>query len=390
MSEQYPDDAVLLGLTTDPDTGVEYIPTGQSPYVLHFRRMLQRLLLATKRANDLRVYAQGDTTIGVRAGRGAINGQPITFAGVSGVTLALSQTHHIWLDSLGSIQQSTSGLPSDRSTFLPLAEVAVGAERIETIIDLRGEAIYSTPGLAAQGLTASADEINQALDGINSSVDSTALNVLTGGSLSTADSEHRHLQVLQDVDGECYFGLINDSANAAAQVSLALSLPNLLPDDLVIFQDRSHGFIRQRYNGKNLVPLGMLPLTWLHSGALTASASDEMVGVVPCDGQIVAAHLSAGTNMASSTGTDGIAASLTVNGSALTSGDAELTSAGGGGFRSTAQGDGVAATLVSTGVEQVTRGDVVKLSLARTALGTVSQEASDIALLVLLRVSLPE
>ena len=64
MSEVYPSDNELLNLLTDNETGVEYIATGQSPYYLQFRRMLYRLLQATRRANDLRVYNEGGLDIG--------------------------------------------------------------------------------------------------------------------------------------------------------------------------------------------------------------------------------------------------------------------------------------------------------------------------------------
>ena len=44
MPERYPSDATLLALSADTATGVEYIPTGQSPYYLQFRKLLQGLL----------------------------------------------------------------------------------------------------------------------------------------------------------------------------------------------------------------------------------------------------------------------------------------------------------------------------------------------------------
>ena len=53
MTEQYPDDNELLQIISDTETGVEYIPTGTAPYYLHFRKLLYRLLLATKPSNDL-------------------------------------------------------------------------------------------------------------------------------------------------------------------------------------------------------------------------------------------------------------------------------------------------------------------------------------------------
>ena len=59
MAEIYPSDAELNALLEDAETGVEYIPSGTTPYYVHFRKLLYRLLLATKRANDLRVYKEG-------------------------------------------------------------------------------------------------------------------------------------------------------------------------------------------------------------------------------------------------------------------------------------------------------------------------------------------
>ena len=69
MAEVYPSDNALLNIETDSETGVEFIPTGQSPYYLQFRRLLYRLLLATKLANDLRVYDEGGLDIGVKSGK---------------------------------------------------------------------------------------------------------------------------------------------------------------------------------------------------------------------------------------------------------------------------------------------------------------------------------
>lgn len=53
MSEVYPSDNELLQIISDTETGVEYIPTGQAPCYLEFRKLLYRLLLATKQGNDL-------------------------------------------------------------------------------------------------------------------------------------------------------------------------------------------------------------------------------------------------------------------------------------------------------------------------------------------------
>jgi len=71
MAETYPADNELLDIISDTETGVEYIPTGTAPYYLHFRKLLYRLLLATKRSNDLRVFDEGNLGIGVKGPEGS-------------------------------------------------------------------------------------------------------------------------------------------------------------------------------------------------------------------------------------------------------------------------------------------------------------------------------
>ena len=66
MAEVYPSDNELLNLQSDSETGVEYIATGTAPYYVEFRKLLYRLLLASRRANDLRIYDEGGLNIGVK------------------------------------------------------------------------------------------------------------------------------------------------------------------------------------------------------------------------------------------------------------------------------------------------------------------------------------
>ena len=47
MAEVYPSDNELLNIQSDSETGVEFIPTGQSPYYLQFRKLLYRLLYSS-------------------------------------------------------------------------------------------------------------------------------------------------------------------------------------------------------------------------------------------------------------------------------------------------------------------------------------------------------
>lgn len=389
MSERYPSDAALLTLTEDEATGVEYIATGRSPYVIEFRRLVQRLALAAQRANDLRVYADGDLTVGVRAGRCVIADVPIVFTGAAAVAMDADATTYVWLDAAGTVQTSTSALPTDRTTFVPLAVVAAGPGAISDITDLRGEALLHVPSLPALGLAATAEELNTALAGIDASVTAAALNVLTGGQLSTADGHHRHVQITQDVDGEAYFRLHNDSSDAAANIGISLNMDNRALPAAFIQQDLVHGFVTQRVDGQTYQLVGVVHAQYAHAGTLDATVSDALVGVVPLDGEVVDVVLSAASNIESDEEADGISAAAKVNGQTLTTTHPQLTDADGGGFRSTAQGDGTAAVVKSDGTQQVMRGDVLTVDLVRSASGTVSSEATDVVVLIVIRAAKP-
>ncbi len=104
MAEVYPSDSELLNIISDGGTGVEYIPTGTAPYYLHFRKLLYRLLLATQRANDLRVFDEGGLDIGVKAGKFWNGTSLVSFAGSSGNTLADDKASvFVYLDSAGNL-----------------------------------------------------------------------------------------------------------------------------------------------------------------------------------------------------------------------------------------------------------------------------------------------
>ena len=277
MPERYPDDVTLLTLDQDPETGVEYIPTGKSPYYLEFRRLVQRTLLAAVRANDLRLYQDGDLTIGVRPGRCWIRGTPLEFAGVSAVSVLPSTTIYFWIDVAGTLQ-SGDDLPTDRSGFIPLAAVTAGAAAISTITDLRGEVFLAAPGL-----------------------------------------------------------------------------------------------------------LGSAVVQFQQAGDFTSSLSNKLVGAAPISGKVEDVILSIGTNIVSSHSTDGVTATAKVNGNALTTTDPRITGAAGTGFRSTAQGNGTPAVVKSDGTEEVQCGDLLTVDVTRTATGTVSGEAANVIVLIVIR-----
>jgi len=153
MPERYPEDAVLLNIAQDPSTGVEYVPTGKTPYFLEFRRLVQRLLLASERANDLRVYQEADLSIGIRPGKAFINSTPLDFPGTSAISVNTNGATYVWVDQAGAPQLSPSGFPVDRTLSIPLAVVNAGASAIDSIDDHRGEAFLHMASLNSLGLT---------------------------------------------------------------------------------------------------------------------------------------------------------------------------------------------------------------------------------------------
>ncbi len=135
-----PIDNELLNLQSDEETGVEYIPTGTAPYYLHFRRLLYRLLLATRRANDLRVYDEGGLDVGVKPGKFWLGTELISYAGSSGNTLADDKPNiYIYLDASGSlVTNEYSGFPNMATTpHVRLAQVSTSSGDIGSITDRR-------------------------------------------------------------------------------------------------------------------------------------------------------------------------------------------------------------------------------------------------------------
>jgi hypothetical protein len=140
MSEIYPCDNELLNLQSDSETGVEYIPTGTAPYYLHFRKLLHRLLLATRRGNDLRVYDEGGLDIGVKAGKFWLGTELISYAGSAGNTLADDKPGiYVYLDAPGNlVTNEYAAFPSMAATpHVRLALVSTSGGRLTSLVDCR-------------------------------------------------------------------------------------------------------------------------------------------------------------------------------------------------------------------------------------------------------------
>ncbi|MHC4188518.1 MAG: hypothetical protein ACYSUB_02430 [Planctomycetota bacterium] len=140
MAEVYPSDNELLNIQSDSETGVEYIATGTAPYYLEFRKFLYRLLLATRRANDLRAYDEGGLDIGVKPGEFWLGTELMSYEGSSGNTLADDkQNIYIYLDSSGSLVTNEYNSFPDMTAapHIRLAIVGTSGGDIESITDCR-------------------------------------------------------------------------------------------------------------------------------------------------------------------------------------------------------------------------------------------------------------
>jgi hypothetical protein len=154
MSEVYPSDNELLNLQSDAETGVEYIPTGTAPYYLHFRKLLYRLLLGMRRANDLRVYDEGGLDIGVKAGKFWQGTDLVEYAGSSSNTLAdNTPSIYVYLDAQGDLVTTEySSFPNMTITpHVRLAVVTTSGGDISSIADCRGGHNIAVP-YAAGGI----------------------------------------------------------------------------------------------------------------------------------------------------------------------------------------------------------------------------------------------
>lgn len=148
MAEIYPSDNDLLNIVSDTETGVEYIPTGTAPYYLQFRKLLYRLLLATKKANELRVCDEGGLDVGVKAGSFWHGTTLVNYSGSSGNTLADDKPNiYVYLDSSGTlVTDEYSAFPDMATTpHIRLAVVTTSSGQITSITDCRGGHSFVIP-----------------------------------------------------------------------------------------------------------------------------------------------------------------------------------------------------------------------------------------------------
>jgi hypothetical protein len=140
MTELYPTDNELENIQSDNETGIEYIPTGTSPYYIQFRKLLYRLLLAARRANDLRVFREEGLNIGVKAGKFWVGTELISYPGSSGNSIEDDKEHiYTYLDSSGTLVTDEYDDFPDMAAVphIRLAIVSTSDGDIDSITDCR-------------------------------------------------------------------------------------------------------------------------------------------------------------------------------------------------------------------------------------------------------------
>ena len=164
MSEVYPGDSELLNIQSDEFTGVEYIAAGTSPYYLQFRRLLYRLLLSVRRANELRLYDQGGLYVGVKPGAFWCGPELVEYSGSEYNCLADDkESIFVYLDSdLNLVIDEYDEFPDmSEIAHVRLAIVTTSGGDIESITDCRGSYGYVMPsgaGGQAKILTSHVDD----------------------------------------------------------------------------------------------------------------------------------------------------------------------------------------------------------------------------------------
>ena len=188
MAEVYPSDNELLNIQSDSETGIEYIPTGQAPYYLQFRKMLYRMILAAKMANDLRVYDESGLDVGVKAGKFFNGAELVTVSATSANTLADDKASiYIYLDADGNlVTDEYSSFPDMAVTpHIRLAIVTTSNGDIDLITDCRSGHNFVIP-FAAGGIKKTIeshtadDTLTQSESGsVHTNLDATAAVTIT-------------------------------------------------------------------------------------------------------------------------------------------------------------------------------------------------------------------
>lgn len=151
-SEAWPtaSDIEALDGTSDPYTGLPYIPKGTGPtsspsYEVQYNRRVQRLNRILTGWRQGMVVDEGNLDIGVYPLLFTINGVRKSFSGATGVSIPDDSTKVVYLDTNAVLQTATTW-PGDPTTYMPLAVVAAESG-VLTVVDRRPDVVFHVPSV---------------------------------------------------------------------------------------------------------------------------------------------------------------------------------------------------------------------------------------------------
>jgi hypothetical protein len=187
MSGGYPSLADLLAYLED--RAIEFVPQGETDYMVDFLRTLYGLINAFDWSGALGVYAASAITFNVRGGSYLDGNSVKTFTPDAAIDPADNDTTYIWLDkSFVSLGHDIDGNGWPEGEIIKLAEIDVDADGVITAIrDLRGQTFLrcfgDLPETDIVGLNDAQEITAKTIDGdLNTvqNITAAALKALTG------------------------------------------------------------------------------------------------------------------------------------------------------------------------------------------------------------------
>lgn len=142
----------LLDGTTDPATGLPYIPKGTGPmssptYEVQYNRRLYRQNQILRALRQGMVVDEGNLTIGVYPIEFTLGGLHRSFGGATGVAVSDDANRVVYLDA-GATLQIQPAWPGDPTTYLPLAILSTSSGQM-TLVDVRSWTLFHVPSVGA-------------------------------------------------------------------------------------------------------------------------------------------------------------------------------------------------------------------------------------------------
>ena len=150
MTETYENTSFYEALsgTTDNELGIPYITKGTGlDWYATYMKMLYTLRQSFFPAGQLRVYKDGDLTVGVYAGKWINGNTEVSYSGSSSNSITDNATNYVYLTADGTLTINTTGYPAPTATsHIRLGRVVASSGAITNIYDDRAYNIWSFTG----------------------------------------------------------------------------------------------------------------------------------------------------------------------------------------------------------------------------------------------------